>query len=239
MSSERKKISVAMATYNGEKYVREQLESVLANLNEYDEIIISDDNSTDSTVSIIKQLNDNRIKIYKGPELGVKQNFANAIKYCTGDYIFLADQDDVWVNEKVNTIIGYFEKENVDVIQHDCYIVNSELEEIHSSYFKFRKCKNGIIKNIIKGSYLGCCMVFKKELKKEILPIPNNIDMHDQWIGLIGEIKGKVLFVNEKLIKYRRHEQTVSDCFMHHKLNVMINDRFNLIKNLILNIKKF
>lgn len=233
MSNERKKISVAMATYNGEKYIRQQLESILENLNEDDEIIISDDISTDSTVSIIRELNDDRIKVYKGPSLGVKQNFANAIKYCTGDYIFLADQDDVWLKGKVNTVVKYFERENIDVIQHDCYIVNNKLEEIYPSYFKFRNCKNGIIKNIIKGSYLGCCMAFKKELKEDILPIPDNIDMHDQWIGLIGEIKRKVLFVNEKLIKYRRHEETVSDCFKHHKVNVMIKDRLNLIKNLI------
>lgn len=233
MNSQRKKVSVAMATYNGEKYVRQQLESILENLNEYDEIIISDDNSTDSTISIIEQLNDNRIRVYKGPSLGVKQNFANAIKYCTGDYIFLADQDDVWDKDKVNIIIEYFKNEKVYVIQHDCCIVNSNLEEIHPSYFKFRKCKNGIIKNIIKGSYLGCCMAFKKEVKEYILPIPNNIDMHDQWIGLIGELKGKFLFVNEKLIKYRRHESNTSDCFTHHKLNVMIKDRLNLIANLM------
>lgn len=234
MNNTIKKVSVAMATYNGEKYIKQQLETILNNLKENDEVIISDDNSTDGTINIIKELNDKRIKIYEGPCLGVKQNFANAIRFCEGDYIFLADQDDIWAKGKVEKIVKYFEELNADVIQHDCNIVNSKLEEILPSYFEFRKCKNGIIKNIAKGSYLGCCMAFKKELKEYILPIPNNVDMHDQWIGLIGEIKGKFLFVSDKLIKYRRHENNESNCFKHHSVKVMVRDRINLIKNLLM-----
>lgn len=233
MRENNKMVSVAMATYNGEKYIKQQLETILENLEINDEIIISDDNSTDSTIKIIESFKDNRIKIYKGPCLGVKQNFANAINFCKGDYIFLSDQDDIWIEGKVEKIVNYFENNQVDVIQHDCNIVNSELEEMNPSYFEFRKCKNGILKNIIKGSYLGCCMAFKKELKEYILPIPNDIDMHDQWIGLIGEIKGNFMFVNEKLIKYRRHENNESNCFKHHPLKIMIKDRINLIRNLL------
>ena len=91
-----KKISVAMATYNGEKYIKKQIESILINLNKDDELIISDDGSKDKTLDIIKSIKDKRIKIISGPKQGVIKNFENALNNCTGEYIFLSDQDDIW-----------------------------------------------------------------------------------------------------------------------------------------------
>lgn len=222
-------ISVAMATYNGEKYIREQLESVLKQLNEDDEIIISDDGSTDNTINIIKSFEDKRIKIFDGPRNGVKQNFANAIYNCTGKYIFLSDQDDIWCDNKINIVLKNFEKEKCMCIVHDCIVFDSSNDDIiYDSFYKYRNSGSGIIKNIWKNTYIGCCMTIDARMKNTILPIPNNIEMHDQWIGLICEKKGKSLFINDKLIRYRRHGNNLSK-FEHHNLLKMVYNRIILV----------
>lgn len=222
-------ISVAMATYNGEKYIREQLESILKQLNEDDEIIISDDGSTDNTINIIKSFDDKRIKIFDGPRNGVKQNFANAIEKCNGKYIFLSDQDDIWMNNKVNIVLKNFEKENCRCIVHDCIVFDSNNNDnIFDSFYKYRNSGSGIIKNIWKNTYIGCCMAIDARMKNTILPIPNNIEMHDQWIGLLCEKEGKSLFINDKLINYRRHGNNLSK-FEHHNLLKMVYNRIILV----------
>ncbi|MDE5758415.1 MAG: glycosyltransferase, partial [Allobaculum sp.] len=91
-------ISVCIATYNGERYIETQIRSILDQLNEDDEIIISDDSSTDRTLDIIRSLNDSRIKLFAGNKFHSRTfNFENALKQATGDFIFLSDQDDIWL----------------------------------------------------------------------------------------------------------------------------------------------
>ena len=217
------KISVAMATYNGEKYIKEQIDSILKNLSPSDELVISDDGSTDNTMNIIKSYNDNRIKIIEGPRQGLKANFNNAIKNTNGDIIFLSDQDDLWYENKVNEIRKIFDTKDYILIQHDARVIDEKGNVIFDSFAKHRNVKNGIIKNLIKNSYHGCCIAFRKELKKYIIPIPNNIYLHDQWIGMIAELEGKTLFFNKKLMDYKRHTNNVSS-FKHLSI-------FNMIKN--------
>lgn len=228
----RPKISVAMATYNGEKFIKEQISSILDNLNSNDEVVISDDGSTDDTIKIIENFNDKRIQLIDGPKKGIKQNFANAINNTTGDIIFLSDQDDVWVKDKVNLVLKKFEEENdITLVIHNCQIVDINLNVIDESFFDFRNSGRGLIKNIWKNTYIGCCMAFKRELFKKILPIPDSIYMHDQWIGLISEIYGKNYFLEENLIKYRRHGNN-NDQLKQKPVNIMIKNRMNLIKEL-------
>ena len=127
----RPKVSVAMATYNGEKYIKEQIQSILDNLMQDDELIISDDGSNDKTLDIISAFNDDRIKVINGPKNGIKQNFSNAIEKTTGDIIFLSDQDDIWMKDKVKKVLEQFEKKSdVTLIVHNAKIVNEKLEEI-------------------------------------------------------------------------------------------------------------
>lgn len=227
-------VSVAIATYNGEKYVKEQINSILDNLEEYDEIIVSDDGSTDETIDIIKSLHDKRIKIIEGPRKGIKQNFANAIEHTSGDIIFLADQDDVWLDGKVDKVLNVFEEnEEITLVVHNAKIVNDKLEEIPPyNTFEWRKSKKGILNNIWKNTYIGCCMAFREELKEKILPIPNDIEMHDQWIGIINETNSKSLFLNEELIEYRRHDSNNSE-MSHYPLKKMLSNRIKLIFRLL------
>lgn len=218
------KVSVAMATYNGEKYIKEQISTILDNLRECDELIISDDGSTDNTINIIKEFKDERIKFLEGPKKGLKKNFENAINNTTGDYIFLTDQDDIWMHDKVKEMLDVFKSSNYILIQHDAIVVDENDRVIFESFAEHRKVKTGIIKNLIKNSYHGCCIAFKKELKDKILPIPNNIYLHDQWIGMIAELEGKTYFLDKKLIKYRRHSDNTSS-FKHLSIPKMIKNR--------------
>ena len=226
-------ISVAMATYNGEKYIKEQIDSILKQLTVNDELIISDDGSTDTTLKIINSYNDSRIKVVNGPKIGVKQNFANAIKNCTGKYIFLSDQDDIWIDNKVNKVLRTFENNKCTCIVHDAIVFDSNTNNIlYDSFYKLRNSKKGIVKNIIKNSYIGCCMAFDSRMKDKILPIPNDIEMHDQWIGILNDKYGNVIFIKDKLLKYRRHGSNVSS-LKHHSLMKMIKNRLTLIKKII------
>jgi len=202
-------ISVCLASYNGEQFIAEQIESILAQLSTGDELIISDDGSNDQTIGITSSFNDSRIKIINNDKCkGVIKNFENALMHAKGDYIFLSDQDDVWLPSKVKESIKYLDK-NLLVVS-DCRVVDKQLKEISHSFFRLRGSKKGILNNIVKNSYLGCCMAFRKELLQYALPIPNGAAMHDIWLGLVAETQGTVQFIDKQLILFRRHGANAS-----------------------------
>lgn len=225
--------SVAMATYNGEEYIKEQIDSILKNMSNEDELIISDDGSIDNTRKIVNEYKDSRIKLIDGPQKGVKQNFANAIKSSSGKYIFLSDQDDIWMENKIELVLREFENKNTSIVIHDAEVIDENLKVTLPSFFEYRNSGKGILKNIYKNTYIGCCMAFNSDIKKHILPIPNDIEMHDQWIGILGEAKGNgSVFLNERLIRYRRHNNNVSQ-MKHYGILKMIRNRIIFIYNFI------
>jgi len=219
-------ISVCMATYNGEKYIEEQVTSILSQLAEKDELVVSDDGSTDKTLEILENFNDKRIKIFHHNRNAVKipfylkskladkfyfaaRNFENALTMAQGDYIFLSDQDDVWLPNKVERIMPYLNKDILVI--SDAWIVNSELEKV-DKLSKYRLYVKGFLRNLyIKGGApQGCVCAFTKKIKNFILPIPRNILTHDFWISLLSELKFKSEYIPEQLILHRRHSSTVS-----------------------------
>lgn len=208
-------ISVCIATYNGEKYIEKELLSILPQLEKDDEIIISDDGSSDGTISIVESINDPRIVIVKNafhdfkkkPAWNVAKNFENALSYAKGDYIFLADQDDVWMPNKVSYCL--FVLRNVDLVIHNMgYYYGDQLEDLHRVHWTGQFRFNNFF--LLDGKYYGCCMAFKKEVLNWCLPFPKNLLLHDYWIGILAELCGKVEFVPEPLIKYRLHDNNVS-----------------------------
>jgi len=202
-------ISVCMPTFNGEKYIEEQIQSILKQLDNKDEIIISDDSSTDSTLDIIEAIGDARIKILKNNKFKSPIfNLENALMHAKGDVIFLSDQDDIWHDKKVETMMPYFE--NYNLVVSDCQVVNDRKEILHKSFQELHGSKDGYINNVIKNSYLGCCMAFDRKILERALPFPKKIAMHDIWIGLISELIGQPLFIKDKLIMYRRHGNNIS-----------------------------
>jgi len=234
-------VSVCMATYNGEKYIRQQIETILMQLNKNDELIISDDGSNDKTLFIIENFKDERIRVFKnenGPN--VLNNVENALKKAKGEYIFLSDQDDIWMKNKINILSNLLN--TYDLVVSDCEIINEEDELIYDSFFKKIGEKRGIIKNLYKNPYFGCCMAFKKKILQHALPFPKNIPMHDIWIGYIGELYGKTFFCDDKLIKYRRHKDNtspateISKSSFSKKIFSRINLIYSLLKRYILEI---
>ena len=204
-------VSVVLAAYNGGEYIKAQLESVLGQLGKNDEVIISDDKPSGTTKPAVEDIlsSDPRVKYIEGPGKGVIKNFEHAIKNATGDYIFLCDQDDIWLDGKVEAVLAEFEKGAV-VVMHDAKVVNNDLEVTQNSFFAAHGTGTGLVKNVVRNTYIGCCMAFSKELKPHILPFPDNLPMHDQWIGLKGERFGRVSLINEPFLLYRRHDGTAT-----------------------------
>lgn len=229
-------ISVCIATYNGEKYIKEQLVSILKQIGDGDEVIVSDDHSTDTTVKIIESFNDKRIVIIKNERKGLISNFENAISNSKGDFIFLSDQDDIWAKDKVQICLEDF-NHGYDLILSDCKMFDSDTKEIiQESFFEFNDSKKGIINNLKRNSYIGCCMAFSARLKHKALPFPKSIPMHDSWIGFLGEIYYEVKFNDNKLINYRKHSLNASftaEGESKYSFVKKIFFRFNIIFNLM------
>jgi len=227
--SERKTVSVAMAAYNGMRFLDGQIGSILPQLKDGDELVVSCDPSTDGTWEHLAALSekDGRIRPFPGPGQGVQKNFENALTHCIGDVIFLSDQDDVWLPGKVAAVLDVLEKTGAGVVLHDAQVTDGELTVLEPSFFRMRGCKPGYLRNLLKNSYIGCCMAFRREVLLPALPFPDGIPMHDQWLGLIGSRFFKTVFLEQPLILYRRHGGNVSSD-RHAGFSQMLRWRFRL-----------
>jgi glycosyltransferase involved in cell wall biosynthesis len=226
-------ISICLASYNGARFIGQQIESIRTQLTPDDEIIIADDGSTDNTVNIINQFGDPRIRlILNSQKEGFVRNFEKLLTLAKGKYIFLSDQDDVWEKEKISSVLQCLE--SYDLVLTDCSIINEQGEKLLDSYFHAKKSRRGIVKNLIRNSYMGCCMAFHRKVLDKVLPFPCDLVAHDQWIGLIAEKYFRVYFLNELLVMYRRHGKNYS--FTGEKspygLLEKINYRLNMLYNL-------
>lgn len=213
------KISVCMATYNGSRYIREQISSILNQLNDKDELIISDDGSTDGTIDIINSFNDNRIVLLNHrrnnnvrkniyPHYLVSSNFENALKSSSGDVIFLSDQDDIWVENKIELMLPYFK--DYSLVMSDCFVIDNKGLVISDSFFKGKEYSEGTVRNVLRPIYQGCCVGFRRDVLDISLPFPKKVMLHDAWLGILSEHVGKNKFISDRLIYYRRHQDNSS-----------------------------
>ena len=206
------KISVALAAYKGEQYIAEQVQSIMSELGENDELIISDDFPEGKTFGEVEELiaKDKRIKYIKGPHKGVISNFENALSACTGDVIFLSDQDDVWLKGKVKAVTDEI-RNGADLVLHDASVADAHLNVTEPSFFSVHGSNASFIKNIMRNSFVGCCMAFTREVMLESLPFPGKLPMHDWWIALNAmKRKRKIVLLNQPLILWRRHGDNVT-----------------------------
>jgi len=216
------KISIALCTYNGEPYLKEQLESLLNQTRLPDELIIHDDRSTDKTVEIIqdfKQKTPFPVSLYTNEEnLGFTKNFEKAISLCTGDIIFLSDQDDVWLPEKIETIEAEFNRSaKIGVVFSDAELVDENLNPLNGTLWNYtlpeekrKRFISGEEFEVLMGGNIvtGATMAFRAELKDISLPFPeSSYFIHDGWISFIALFFFEVVPLKRSLIKYRQHSK--------------------------------
>ena len=211
------KIDILLATYNGEKFVKEQIESILNQTYENFNLIISDDASTDNTLNILEEYEkkDTRIKVFKKEKnKGLIDNFEFLLKNVTSDYFMFSDQDDIWKKDKIEKSINKLKEENSGLVYTDLEIVDEKLNVIYPSYWKYKQIYKKIIKyNNFEALYLnnfvtGCTILAKSKYIKDILPLPRNSKfvLHDYWTALIVSAKDKISYVEEPTIQYRQHK---------------------------------
>lgn len=206
--------SIAMCTYNGEKYIKEQLESIINQSTQPDEIIICDDGSTDRTIDIVKAVLkswNGRWRVFENEHnLGYKKNFQKAISLCGSDIIFLSDQDDVWNANKIEIMMKVFQDNPYILLAfHDSEIVDDHLNCIKKSFWNILKFNpDNFFKenysrlnynNVVQGAACG----FRKELFELSLPFADEA-VHDEWLALNAVLYGKVWPVRKQLLKYRQ-----------------------------------
>jgi len=208
-------ISIAMCTYNGELFIKEQIDSILNQTYCDFELVITDDGSSDKTINIVKeyQLLDNRIKFFQNKtNLGFVKNFEKAISLCTGEYIALADQDDIWKINKLEIFLD--EIKDTVLIYSDAILVDKYSNSIGSELIRSNKkklvsgsCnKSFLLSNCVSGNTL----MFKKELVKYILPIPKGISFHDIWIAFVSSTYGTITYTEESMTYYRRYSEQIT-----------------------------
>ncbi|WP_083579640.1 glycosyltransferase family 2 protein [Fibrobacter sp. UWR3] len=201
-----------MATYNGENFIAEQLQSILSQLSRDDEVVISDDGSSDQTLDVINSLKDDRIKVFlnQGPH-GFTHNFENALKHACGDYIFLSDQDDVWKPRKVAIVMEALQR--VDFVITDNTTVDGDFNEIQKSRIDAFNLQLGFWRHLLKSRFLGCCMAFRRNVLEASLPFPENdfLVEHDIWLAAVAFLYFKSELIADSLIYYRRHGKNASE----------------------------
>jgi glycosyltransferase involved in cell wall biosynthesis len=216
------KISVALCTYNGEKFLHQQIDSILNQTLKVDEIVVCDDGSTDHTLQILSEYQKRFPEIFKiysnEKNLRSVKNFEKAISLCTGEIIFLSDQDDVWEETKVETFIHYFNQyPHINAICSNGTFINNDGNFIDqlSIWAVPQLLKNQKIEvdyfNIIafiENIATGAGMAFRGSIKKSILPIPIKEGFHhDEWIALITSYRKSFMMIDEKLFRYRIHNE--------------------------------
>jgi len=206
--------SIAMASYNGMPYIKEQIASIVSQLAADDELVISDNGSTDGTARFIEEqaAKDPRIRLFcfDGAK-GVVPNFENALRECRGTLLFLSDQDDIWLPGHMDRMTQFFDTDpGLMAVQANAEWIDGEGNRLGTNFFEYRRSGPGILKNFYKNTWQGCNMAFRRTVLDAALPFPKKIPMHDMWIGILSEMTGRVLFLAEILSIYRRHDRNVS-----------------------------
>ncbi|MCK4906728.1 MAG: glycosyltransferase family 2 protein [Spirochaetes bacterium] len=214
------KIDILLATYNGEQFIAEQLESILSQTYTNWQLIIRDDGSTDDTQKILKKYKkkySEKIKLIKDKHqnLGSMLNFSVLMGESKADYIAFSDQDDVWEKDKLEVSMKAMQtaekkngKKSPLLVHTDMKVVDEELNEIHESFWKYQKhnpVKKGSEFLMVQNNTNGCTMLFNKELKDMAFPIPDEAIMHDWWVAIVASEFGKIVALENKTVLYRQH----------------------------------
>lgn len=200
------KISIALATYNGSRYLQEQLDSFINQTRQPDELVVCDDGSIDDTIKILRRFALQapfEVRVFENSKnLGYTQNFNLAMQKSTGDLIFLSDQDDVWFSDKIACVKYFFSKSpDMNILIHNAYMVDEQLRFHGQTKFEQIMGSLGSEDRMVTGALT----VFRAKMKACALPIPKNIKGHDRWLHDIGRAMGARVVWGETLQVMRRH----------------------------------
>ena len=225
------KISVAMAVYQGEAYLESQVDSILAQLGNDDELIISYDPSTDCSEDLILayQRRDPRVKVVYDEGRGIVDNFNTALKHCAGNLIFISDQDDLWLPDKVTKVQRAFNKTGCDLVIHNGVHIDEAGEVVSVDFFSLHHIGPSKIVSLLKPRYSGCCMAFSKTAADFLLPLPTEVTAYDHWLGFYSQCFGRVTFLPEVLIHHRLHGGNVTPP-KRRRLGLIVKSRWLLLK---------
>lgn len=228
MSRSNIRASIAMAVYNGEKYLRPQMDSIIAMMGMNDELVVSYDRSSDRTYEILMEYRrkDNRVRVYRNDQsAGVCGNFNNAVAHCHGRFIFIADQDDVWIGDKIDGMISALEESGRAMAVHNGYITDSSL---HVKGKLFQRVSVSPVRALVKntGDVLGCCMAVRREYLGLVYPFYD--DDYDRWMMFACCVHGGVRVVNQPYIYHRVHGGNVTPV-KRRMLYVVFIDRMKKI----------
>lgn len=212
-------ISIAMATYNGSKFLRMQLDSILKQTLTFDEIVICDDNSEDNTLEILNEYakNDNRFKIIiNNHNLGFKKNFEKALNLCTGNFIALCDQDDLWLPNHIETLYNNIGDRllvcgDAELTDRQGNRINQRLSKIKNFNKKGDDCKS-IFRFIAyyQNPFQGASMMMRREFLNIALPIPTSVKYHDVWFAHLACAMNKFIYIDKPITMYRMHGSNAS-----------------------------
>ncbi len=240
-------ISIVMATYNGAKFVKEQLDSIKEQKQKPYEIIVVDDCSTDNTVEIIKRWAETSsisCSIHVNDKnMGACKSFEKGLLLTTGDYIAFCDQDDVWEKDKLSISLNKIkdiEQNNSSIpalVYTDMRVVDEKLNSLNQSFLAYEGMKNIDAKDkykvIMLHNYItGCALLMNKKAKEECIPFSNKAIMHDWWIALVISVIGKIGFINKPMVKYRQHGNNVYGAHSYFSIQGMLG-LFNFNKRII------
>ncbi len=212
-------VTVLLATYNGEKYLEEQLKSILDQTYSDFRIVIRDDGSTDNTIEIINRYAEifpDKIEVCptSSPTHSAAGNFFKLIELYNDDYIMLSDQDDKWLPDKIEKTLAVMqraekENENSPILVHtDLYVVDKELNVISNSFINYQRLspeRTELNNLLMQNSITGCTVMFNRALHEKLFTLPTVTAMHDWWLGLIAAAFGKIVFLNAPTMLYRQH----------------------------------
>jgi glycosyltransferase involved in cell wall biosynthesis len=201
--------SVVLATFDGERFIDAQLDSIIPQLASDDEVIISDDASSDGTIRSVKRRNDSRIRVIcNSNRVGYVKNFERAISFARGEYILFSDQDDVWLPNKITTVCLALDRKACVV--SDAIVVDKDLRELHASFFKLRRATDFSFAAIfLRPCFIGATMACRRSYLNRLVPFPPNVP-HDFWITLNALWDHDLEVLMDPLILYRRHSSSAS-----------------------------
>jgi glycosyltransferase involved in cell wall biosynthesis len=229
-----------MAVYNGAAFVVPQIDSILRQLRSGDELIVVDDASHDRSQALLRGIGDPRLHVHcNEANTGVLRAFEKALRLARGEIVFLSDQDDVWLEGKIDKMLAVYQaRPEVTMVLSDARLIDEAGRVISESYFSLRgRFAAGLVRNFVKNKYLGCTLSFRRSMLKRFLPIPEDVPMHDIWFGALNEIYGRTHFIDEPLVAYRRHPRNASP-LVRRGMGQILRWRWRLAKNLALRVMR-